>query len=212
MGSRLWSGNSGRLRFKAAVLAVSLMMAVTLGLCRTPAWARPDVQGGAEVKPVSAFDGFENIEPDSPEQRQLFEALNQRMRQASANYRYDVSGMNDPFYPIKGVLAGHENVCGHVPLNRAGCKNGIQVPVNLVAVTEVGSFSTGLACFEDADGNSFVLRRGDIIGCHYEQCIIEINETGVIVEDRGRRGNMPPRLVEVKFTLPRALQKPNAAQ
>lgn len=51
------------------------------------------------VKVAHRVNEFEDIKPDTPEQKQSFEALNKLMRQNAAAYNIDLSAMQDPFTP-----------------------------------------------------------------------------------------------------------------
>ncbi len=168
---RIASGSLGRCRLRITALALGLLVAAALGFGAEPARAQ-------------------DIKPDHPEQRQVFEALDQWMRQNTASVDFDPPTMQDHFTLIKEVL-GHTEEPEEDP--EPGCRRRYQplrtpivdpvlIRLKLTAIITLnGHPGSQLAAFEDNTGDSFIVRRGDLIGRSFGR-VKEITNSTVTVE------------------------------
>ena len=199
----LISGESLSRRLNTIVPTFGLVMAAALSFGFTPAWALQNSSDKAGLKPeeLRAAYGFEEIKPDSPEQQQIFTALNQWRQQTLVSYNYDLQKMQDPFMPIKETRSDPypeiESQCSGVPL----CSLTL-TDLRLVAITVPADGSGALASFEDSTGASYILRTGDRVGRNQVR-VLEITDSMVIIEEPNKalKGDRAHNL-EFKLSVP----------
>lgn len=195
MSARISGLSLARRGCKIAVPALALMMAATLGLANSPAWARPNTQGEATLK-LAGLDtaGSKSREPEavSPERQQLIKALDQWMSQTRASYTYDIPSLQDPFLPIEAVR-------GDKP---KGPEPSAFTQLKLVAITVSSDGSGTWALFEDGAGHGHILRPGDRFN---DELVVSINASTVRVEDPVRGSDGRARITEIKLASPGSL-------
>ena len=155
----LWflGGHSSRRRLKIAVPALGLMMAAAIGIGPASAWTQPNTDGDALKLDALAGSAanFREVTPERPEQRPIFAALDQSMRQTMASYNYDTREMQDPFLPIKEVRNG---------LGGTNDDRLAFTQLKLVAIAARVDGSGAMASFEDGAGVSYIMHEGDQFG------------------------------------------------
>jgi len=188
MNSRLFGGFSGWRWRRIAGPALALMMAAIVGSDAGPVWAQENTRS--------------KFEPGTPDQRLIFEGLDQWMSRNSSSFEYDPQGRHDPFLPMKAVRKPEKLEPEDWP--KGGCythkASGL---LKLVAITSAllpDSHSSELASFEDSSGASIIVRQGDCIeGYGYfgggRSRVVEITDSTVTVEEPPRGPLKEPRLI-----------------
>lgn len=167
-------------------------------------------QGGQAAQPLPILPVRAAPRPLTPEQQALVDkhsalmtALEQWHYQSMSRYNINVAGLADPFLPIQDVRGrpegggdDGEDYSSLPPLLRMDLSQ-----LKLVAITVLSNNPGGaLASFEDALGNSYILRVGDRIGRNNGR-VLKITQNVVTVEERGRRSTDAPRITDIKLNV-----------
>ncbi|UQZ89186.1 hypothetical protein C4J81_08235 [Deltaproteobacteria bacterium Smac51] len=160
----------------------------------------PPLRSEAPVAVESVVD-----EAVSPEQKALFEALEQWHKENLANYNYNIARLYDPFMPIKEVRGKPEEEGDQIdPDEEAKLPPILRLELSqlkLVAITSIsGRGGSALASFEDGVGSSYILRQGDRIGRRNGR-IISIEPTQVTVEEPPRGSAGEPKVTVIKLNV-----------
>ena len=129
--------------------------------------------------------------------------------QTLKEYTYNISGLLDPFMPIREVRGKPETAGGGASSDSGEMLSLppiLRLELNqlkLVAITvRSGSSGSGsaLASFEDGAGASYILRQGDRIGRRQGR-ITGITPNMVTVEEPSPASGAPPRVTEIKLSI-----------
>ncbi|MDR2946122.1 MAG: pilus assembly protein PilP [Candidatus Adiutrix sp.] len=153
-------------------------------------------QNKAASQNKAAAQGGAETQAGAEDREAVFAALDSWHQRTLANYKYDITALQDPFLPIQEVRGEKpesldENALAKLPpLQRLSLNQ-----LKLVAITTLSGGSGGaLASFEDGAGSSYILRQGDLIGRDNGR-ITRIEATQVTVEETPRHARGPQETV-----------------